>query len=108
MKPEPTPLVGIEPNWSWVAAPWVEILTTAGPMRSAAPMTAEDSSMVTGCWPTAGCATPRLEAGAVWSKAPARSSATTVPPEASTAESRDAATTVPAPAPPRFRGCGSV
>ena len=98
---------GIAPNWSWVVAPWVEIFTTAGPTRSAAPITADDSSMVTGCWPAMGCATLGFEAGAGWSNAPARSRATTVPPEASTAARSAAATTVPAPAPPRLRGCGA-
>ena len=51
MIPEPTPSVGTLPKGS-VPWPSTVILTTAGPTFAAASMTAEDSSMVTGCWPT--------------------------------------------------------
>ena len=86
----------------------VSILTTAGPTLAAASMTADDSSMVTGCWEPV-CVPVAIGRGRArrWSKAPARSRTSTVPPEARTADSTETVTIVPRPAarrPPGFSG----
>ena len=100
MIPEPTPSVGTLPKGS-VPWPSTVILTTAGPTFAAASMTAEDSSMVTGCWPMTCCTEPAPDAAAGRSRAPVLSRISTVPPDARTADRSDAARTVPTPVPPR-------
>src|SRR6187397_2415094 len=100
MKPEPTPVAGTPPNGSVVSPPLpVVILTTAGPSLAATSITADDSSIVTGCVPPVVVALPIEAGGTGWSKAPLRSSTSTVPPDATTADRSDAAITVPRPGP---------
>ncbi len=83
----------------------VVIFTTAGLTRAAASMTADDSSMVTGCRAPVCWEPLATAAGAGRSKAPVRSRTATVPTEATVADSSDAATIVPSPAPLRRCGC---
>src|SRR5829696_8433417 len=105
MTPDPTPLLGMSaPNTPLSPAPVVVvILTTAGPAFAAASITADDSSIVTGT-PVPVCGEPVWVVVTVRSSTPARSSTTTVPPAARTADRSDAVTTVPTPAPPRRLG----
>jgi hypothetical protein len=101
MKPEPTPVSGTLPKGS-VVVPLVVILTTAGLSLVATSMTADDSLTVT-CWvPPMVVAGPTFDDGAGLSNAPARSSTSTVPVEATTADRREAAMTVPMPGPARW------
>src|SRR5512141_2063648 len=100
MTPEPTPSVGTLPNGS-VVVPSVVILTTAGLSLAATSMTADDSSIWTGCVLPVVVPVPVVVWTTVRSNAPARSRTATVPPDATTADSNDAATIVPSPGPPR-------
>src|SRR3954447_21936406 len=100
IRPEPTPAAGTPPNGS-VEAPPVVILTTAGLSLAATSMTAEDSLMVTGCVPPVAVALPTDDDGTGRSNAPERSRTSTVPPEATTADSSEAATIVARPGPDR-------
>src|SRR5829696_6207506 len=103
MTPEPTPVLGMSAPNTPVSPPVVVVIfTTAGPAFAAASMTADDSSMVTGCCALV-CWFEPVGAEATWrSSAPVRSSRTAVPPAASTADSSEAVTTVPTPVGPRF------
>src|SRR4051794_37960341 len=100
MKPEPTPVSGTLPNGS-VDVPLVVILTTAGLSFDATSMTADDSLMVTGWVLPVVLTWPTVDEGAGLSNAPARSRTSTVPVEATTADSSEAAITVPMPGPAR-------
>src|SRR5919204_2780277 len=93
MTPEPTPVAGtVKPSKS--PAPATDIRTTAGLTRDAASMTADDSSMWTGCCDVVVAV---LAAGAIVpgcrSRAPVLLSHRTVPPDAITAVRSDVATT---------------
>ena len=103
MTPEPMPSVGTFPNGS-LLWPSTVILTTAGLTLAATSITADDSSIVTGVVSPVVVPRPVVAGATVRSKAPLRSSTTTVPLEASTADSMDAARIVPTPGPPRRRG----
>ena len=97
------PLAGISvPNGLVSPAPVVVvILTTAGPALAAASITADDSSIVTGCWAPVCWVDPVGDWATVRSSAPVRSRTTAVPPAARIADRSDAVTTVPTPAPVR-------
>src|SRR3954452_7138140 len=66
-------------------------------------MTAEDSSMVTGCWAPTCALAPVGVVVTVRPSAPVWLSTATVTPAARTADRSDAVTTVPSPGPPRRR-----
>src|SRR6266446_6058649 len=115
MRPEPTPSDGIAPFGSknglcgsklglfgsTVAAPPVSVVvrTTAGPALAATLMIADDSSLVTCCFPAVADTAFELGAGAAGrSSAPVALRATKVPPEARTADRSAADRTTPVPA----------
>src|SRR3954447_4381112 len=102
MTPDPIPVLGRSvPNAPLSpAAVVVVIFTTAGPAFAAASITAEDSSIETGCWAVVWRVDPVGVVDTWWSKAPVRSRIATVPPAASTADRNEAVTTVPIPARP--------
>src|SRR3954449_4114787 len=104
MTPDPTPVLGMfVPNWPLSPLVCVVILTTDGPAAAAASITAEDSSIVTGCWAPTCALAPVGVVVTVRSSAPVWLSTATVPPAARTADRSDAVTTVPSPVPPRRR-----
>src|SRR5574338_112285 len=109
MTPEPTPRSGIWPPNGSVVVPVAVIWTTAGLTVAAALTTADESSTAMGCevcpgaWLPVADPTGRL-------RAPVLSRTTTVPPDASTADSAAAATIRPMPSgrPRRDTGVGAT
>src|SRR5436853_4396822 len=83
------------------STPCSKIRTTDGPAFVATSMIADDSSTVTGCTTLAAFGPPAVPGAAARSRAPLARSASTVPPDASTAAASAAASTVPVPEPTR-------
>jgi hypothetical protein len=102
MTPEPTPVSGTVPPSGSVVTPLAVMRTTAGLTFAAAVTTAEESSMATGA-PLDCDSGPPLDAGPMgWFRAPVPSRTSTVPPDASTADSSAAPRIVPRPVEPRL------
>src|SRR6478735_302649 len=96
MTPDPTPVEGMTPRSPLFALPVTVIRTTAGLTAAATAMVAEFSSMVTGLTaPTEVPVAVVVAPGSVRSRAPVAPSASTVPPDARTADSSATAMTGP-------------